>query len=179
MENNLEELLRQNLDAVQKQKRQKIKAEFTNSPTDLSIHVAQHASEYREEFLQTQKDLEIALKKNEIQQQQIDFLTSEVSRLSDMEERHREILRGFNGDNLCSLCDHSMNCKSIICRYCIRRVCSCCIDYCDFKEDTKDYKCFERVCIECKKFYQHCPEHCNFLSDTQKKEKNDLYYKIY
>ena len=55
MENNLEELLRQNLDAVQKQKRQKIKAEFTNSPTDLSIHVAQHASEYREEFLQTQK----------------------------------------------------------------------------------------------------------------------------
>jgi hypothetical protein len=171
MENNLEGLLEENLKALKASKRKRVRAALTNDPNNLADQVAQSASDFREEFIQLQKDHDEALKTINLYEQEVEMLKADVETLSYMEDRHKLILKRLYGGDLCPICNHSLQCYSVTCTNCAKKICDCCDDWCGFV-DTDKHTCHNRICTKCKNDFGTCPVHRPNLSEEEKKEKN-------
>ena len=99
------------------------------------------------------------------------MLKADVETLSYMEDRHKLILKRLYGGDLCPICNHSLQCYSVTCTNCAKKICDCCDDWCGFV-DTDKHTCHNRICTKCKNDFGTCPVHRPNLSEEEKKEKN-------
>ena len=142
--------------------REEIRKNIKSNARNLCEYVVKTSIEYKEELLNLECDILNVKKKNKNLKkfnrnlkEQNDILIEE---LIEKEKRIQKLINKLGSDNICSICDHFIECFGHLCVYCQTKVCSCCLKICS--EGDEEF-CNIFFCSSCSITHNKCPIHFN------------------